>query len=136
MLAVVFAIVALGVANTLLMSMFERLREFGVLRALGAQPSFIVRTVLLESFLLCLCGTLRSRPGARAIVYYRHAGLILPLKDAVSYFMPFDTVLYLRFNWPMHAAALASVLLTSLLAGLPPALKAAKLKPTEALRYL
>lgn len=136
-LAVVFAIVALGVANTLLMSMFERLREFGVLRALGARPSFIVRTVLLESFLLCLCGTLLGVAlGAGAIVYYRHVGLILPLKDAVSYFMPFDTVLYLRFNWPMHAAALASVLLTSLLAGLPPALKAAKLKPTEALRYL
>ena len=136
-LAVVFAIVALGVANTLLMSMFERLREFGVLRALGARPSFIVRTVLLESFLLCLCGTaLGVALGAGAIFYYRRAGLVLPLKDAVSYFMPFDTVLYLRFNWPMHIAALASVLLTSLLAGLPPALKAAKLKPTEALRYL
>lgn len=136
-LAVVFAIVALGVANTLLMSMYERLREFGVLRALGARPSFIVRTVLLESFLLCLCGALLGVAlGAGAILYFRHAGLVLPLKDAVSYFMPFDTVLYLRFNWPMHAAALASVLLTSLLAGLPPALKAAKLKPTEALRYL
>lgn len=136
-LAVIFAIVALGVVDTMMMSMFERVREFGLLMAMGARPFFVVRLILLEAGLLCLLGAACGlSAGAGLILHYGRRGLALPLKDAVGYFMPFDSVLRLRFNWPMHLLALAAVLATSLVGGIIPALKAARMKPTESLRYL
>ncbi|MDZ7705901.1 MAG: ABC transporter permease [Trueperaceae bacterium] len=47
---------AIAVANTVLMSVFERTREFGVVRALGAKPRFLFALVLAESVLLSLVG--------------------------------------------------------------------------------
>jgi putative ABC transport system permease protein len=44
------------VANTVMMSVYERIREFGVMRALGARRGFIFRLVLLEALLLALLG--------------------------------------------------------------------------------
>ncbi|WP_117238063.1 ABC transporter permease [Thermus sediminis] len=46
------------VANTVMMSVYERIREFGVMRALGARRGFIFRLVLLEALLLALLGGL------------------------------------------------------------------------------
>lgn len=47
---------AIAVANTMMMSVFERTREFGVIRAVGAKPSFLFSLVVLESVLLSLLG--------------------------------------------------------------------------------
>ena len=47
---------AIAVANTMLMSVFERTREFGVVRAVGARPRFLFGLVLLESVVLSLIG--------------------------------------------------------------------------------
>ncbi len=44
------------VANTVMMSVYERIREFGVMRAIGARRGFIFRLVLLEALLLALAG--------------------------------------------------------------------------------
>ena len=49
---------AIAVANTMLMSVFERTKEFGVVRALGAKPRFLFGLVLVESVLLSLVGAL------------------------------------------------------------------------------
>ncbi|HEX2863961.1 MAG TPA: FtsX-like permease family protein, partial [Deinococcales bacterium] len=46
----------LAVANTVMMGVYERTREFGVLRAIGAQPVFVFQLVILESFLLAVLG--------------------------------------------------------------------------------
>jgi len=73
---------------------------------------------------------------AALILHYRASGLELPIGDAVGFFMPFDSVLYLRFDWGKHAVALTAVFLTSVLSGLPPAIKASKLQPVEALRHV
>ncbi len=52
MFAVMFAMVALGIVNTVLMSVMERMREFGVMLSLGAAPGMLARLVLAESALL------------------------------------------------------------------------------------
>lgn len=136
-LVVVFVIVALGILNTLLMSMFERIREFGVLMAIGARPGVIRRLVIVESCLMGLVGTLFGLVlGCGLIAYYGRTGLELPITDAVGYFMPFDTVLYLRFVWPTHLLALAAVFVTSVLSGVVPALRASSLRPAESLRHI
>ena len=136
-LFVVFAIVALGVLNTQLMSLFERVREFGVLMAIGARPRWIVRLLLVESALLGLVGTsLGVAIGAALIAHFGRRGLYLPVGDAFKYFLPFPSVIYLRPSWGMHLFACATVFVVTLLAALPPALRAGRLKPAEALRHV
>lgn len=136
-LLVVFAIVALGVLNTLLMSLFERVREFGVLMAIGAKPRWILRLVVAESLILGCLGTVFGLAiGSALILYFGKVGLPLPIGDALSYFLPFPSVIFLRFSWASHAFAAGSVLVTSLLASIPPALRACRLRPAEALRHV
>ena len=136
-LSVVFAIVALGILNTQFMSLFERVREFGVLMAIGARPRWIVRLLLFESALLGLVGTaLGITLGAAMIGHFGRYGLNLPVGDAFKYFLPFPSVIYLRPSWGIHLFACATVFLITLLATLPPALRAGRLKPAEALRHV
>jgi putative ABC transport system permease protein len=136
-LAVVFFIVALGVLNTLLMSLFERVREFGVLMAMGAKSRWVMRLVLLESLTLGAVGTaFGTAVGAAMIAWYGARGLHLPVGEAFSYFLPFPSVLYLQPHWGSHAFAAFSVMFTSGAAAIPPALRACRLRPAEALRHV
>ncbi len=136
-LAIVFVIVALGILNTQLMSLFERVREFGVLMAMGARPKWIVRLLVVESALLGLVGTaLGLVIGTALIAHFGRYGLALPVGKAFKYFLPFPSVIFMRPAWGMHAFACATVFLVTLLATLPPALRAGRLKPAEALRHV
>jgi putative ABC transport system permease protein len=136
-LVVVFTVVALGILNTQLMSLFERVREFGVLMAIGARPDWVLKLILAESALLGVCGTLFGLAvGGALIAHYGRAGLHLPVGEAFSYFLPFPSVIYLRPSYGAHAFACAAVFLVTLLASLPPALRAKRLKPAEALRHV
>jgi ABC-type lipoprotein release transport system permease subunit len=136
-LVIVFIIVALGILNTQLMSLFERVREFGVLMAMGARPRWIVRLLIVESALLGLVGAVFGLlVGTALIGHFGRHGLFLPVGDAFKYFLPFPSVIYLRPSWGMHAFATATVFLVTLLATLPPALRAGRLKPSEALRHV
>ena len=135
-LLIIFAIVALGIFNTLLMSLFERIREFGLMMALGAKPAHVASLILMESaflgFLGIVCGLIL---GSFVILYFGRRGIPLPISDAMGYFMPFDKVIYLKFTWPEHLLSCLAALLTSVLAAVFPAIHAARLKPAEALRH-
>lgn len=136
-LMVVFAIVALGILNTQLMSLFERVREFGVLMAIGARPRWVMRLILIESLLLGLCGAAFGLTlGTLMIAHFGRTGLHLAVGDAFSYFLPFPSVIYMRPSWHSHTIATLSVIVTSVLASVPPALRAQRLKPAEALRHV
>lgn len=136
-LFVVFAIVALGILNTQLMSLFERVREFGVLMAIGARPSWIVKLLVCESALLGVVGTaFGGVVGAALIAHFGRVGLKLPVGDAFKYFLPFPSVIFLRPAWGLHLFACITVFVITLLATLPPALRAGRLKPAEALRHV
>lgn len=136
-LAVVFFIVALGILNTLLMSLFERVREFGVLMAMGAKPSWVMKLIIVESLTLGFFGMLMGLAiGSALISYFGSEGLHLPVGEALAYFLPFPSTLYLRPSWGHHIFAAFTVLATSFLAALPPASRASRLSPAEALRHV
>lgn len=135
-LIVIFVIVALGIFNTLLMSLFERIREFGLMMALGARPSHVAAVILTEALFLGLIGVAAGDlAGSALIAYFGKKGIPLPIGDALGYFMPFDKVIYLRFAWKELALSSAASLLTSLAAALFPAVHAARIRPADALRH-
>ncbi|MBL8950089.1 MAG: ABC transporter permease, partial [Myxococcaceae bacterium] len=75
----VYLLVGLGVLNTMLMSVLERTREFGVLLSLGTRPSHIVRIVLSESFWIATSSVvLGAAAGALLTWQLSHTGLRIP----------------------------------------------------------
>ena len=56
-IAVIAIIIAMvGVINTILMSVFERYQEIGILKSMGAMPRDIFKLIWIETFILCLLG--------------------------------------------------------------------------------
>lgn len=130
---------ALGVVNTLLMSTFERIREFGVLKALGAGPWRIVRDVAAEAYLLALLATLIGvAVGVAATVYLQHHGIDLSgLGGDITFagvaFNPvWRATLSARIVW----LPVVIMWLVCVLAALYPAAKAARLNVVRALTHV
>jgi putative ABC transport system permease protein len=114
-----------GVANIMLVSVTERTREIGIRKALGAPRSAIVKQFLIESTTLtCVGGVLGCALGV---------GLILIGAAVVNRMMPeFGSP---SVPVPALLVALGASLLIGLVAGGYPALRAARLRPIEALRH-
>lgn len=140
-LALVLAAAAAGVANTMLMATFERTHELGMLLALGARPGRIVRMILAESVVLGLVGALLGAAvGVALVAATHHRGVDYA---ALTGGGPSE-ISFGGLNWslvlhPTLAAVdvlrvVGAVVATSLLAALWPAVRAARLQPTQALR--
>jgi putative ABC transport system permease protein len=114
---------AVGVLNTMFMSVFERTREIGVLRSLGWRKGRILRMVLSESVLLSLFGAVAG--SALAVTLVR----LLSRFPAASAFVEGATPLSVLVQGVVFAA------LIGFLGGLSPAYRATRIQPTEALRH-
>lgn len=124
---IVIVIAALGVLNTVLMSVFERTREIGVMRATGASRWHVFGLVWLETVVLSLLGgaggLALALVGARVIEGVIKRVLPLAPRGSVVALEPGTFLLVLGF-----------VLGIGLVAGFYPALRASRQRPVEALR--
>jgi len=140
LLLVVFVAAAAGVANTMLMSTFERTRELGMLLALGAGPGRMVRLVLCEALALGLVGAaLGTAIGGGLTLAFAGSGVNLAALTGGPEQLSFGGARWSMRIYPELAAAdvaqtVAAVLATSLLAAAWPAARAARLEPARALR--
>jgi ABC-type antimicrobial peptide transport system permease subunit len=112
-----------GVLNTMLMSVFERTREIGVLRALGWGRRRILGLILREALMLGLLGGLSGIGLAFGLVYL--------IQSAPMIGSAIDVV----WSVQIFVRALTVALLLGLVGGLYPAYRATRLLPIEALRY-
>lgn len=132
MMVLIIFLVFIGVLNTVLMSVFERTREFGVLRAIGMRPNRLVLLIALETFSLafisCLIGFVLVLP---LIVWFTEVGWRLPeaidMGGVAFEHLKGETSLYV-FLMPWSV-----VLGTAFLVSIFPGLRAARINPKDAM---
>lgn len=133
--AVLGTIAALGILNTALMSVFERTREIGTIRAIGSRRSRVVSLFLLEGLFLGITGAvLGGLLGAGLVRFFSGYG-IPAFSEAQRYHYGGDR-LYPVLAWGDTLWVGALMIGVSVLACLGPALMAARLRPAEALRHV
>ena len=135
-MAVLFAVVALGVASALQMSVAQRIREFGTLRAIGAGPAQLVRLIVYEGgwivagALLLACAVALPAIawlGARGVDFSNHGHAMQMMGGGANVVMP-----QLRPQRLLEVGA--GLFAVALLAAAVPALNVARLQPVQALR--
>lgn len=140
-LSIVFIAAAAGIANTAMMSTFERKHEFGMLLAVGSRPRRIIGMVIVESVILGLIGiAVGSFIGVTLATILSHTGFNYAAlgggeATGITYKdITISLIIYPRLKMQHVVYGLIAVTFTSVLASLWPALLAARLEPVEAMR--
>lgn len=139
MYGIVILIVAVIIANTLLMAVFERTREIGILSALGMKGRHIRLMILMEAATLALVGIVVGVIlGSIVVTYLSRTGI--PIGDASSQLlgdaMTFGTTMYTSFVPADILTLSAWMLAIVLLVSLYPAWYASRMEPVTALQAL
>jgi putative ABC transport system permease protein len=122
--AVIVAVV--GIANTLIISVAERAREFGIIRAIGGYRAQIRKMVLLEAFSISVVGVVVGAIAALFNIQFMSRTVSTVL---AGYDVPF------YFPWTVILEAFPAVVIVSLLAGWAPARHAMQAPVIEAIGY-
>ena len=137
MAAFVYLLVGLGVLNTMLMSVLERTREFGVLMALGTRPLRIIGVVLAESFWISTISVIIGAAVGALLTYHFGIDGLHVVQGSESMQLEgatISTLVKTRFNPIDVLKATSLVYCMALVVGLYPASRITKLQPAEALR--
>jgi len=140
-LVLVFIAAAAGVANTMLMATFERVRELGMLLALGTRPARIVALVVLESLALGVTGALLGTGLGVLVVWITHrtgvdfSALVRGSPSEVAFMGMNMSMTVFPSLEPAHVIqGFLAVAVTSVAASVWPAARAARLAPARAIR--
>jgi putative ABC transport system permease protein len=129
---VALVVAAIGITNTMLMSVLERVREIGIFKAVGARDGQVLALFLMEGALIGLVGGLLGLAAAWGISYPADAWLSGQVKQRLS--IELDGSLFAFPWWLIAGGPLFAVVVTTL-AALYPARRAVRIDPVGALRH-
>jgi ABC-type lipoprotein release transport system permease subunit len=130
---ILFSVVALGIINTLFMSLYERMFEFGVMRAVGTRPFAIGRLIVFEAGALAIISiVLGIVLGLVVILIFKHTGINYTGIEYAG--VTFRNLLYPRMEAYQFVVFPVCVFLFTIVVGLYPAHYAARMGPAEAMR--
>jgi putative ABC transport system permease protein len=121
--AVALFISVINILNTMIMSVFERTREIGILRAIGWRPSRVMRMILMESLLLSVGGGVLGAILGIGVIWLISR---MPIVNGATQGAITPTIMLEGF---------AIALIVGLIGAAYPAYRGARLLPTEALRH-
>jgi len=132
----VFVAMAFGIANVLLMSVYERIREIGILMAIGMGPRRLVAGIVIESLLLTLVGVGIGLAVGVLSVWLLRGGIDLSrwAEGLTAYGIGTRIVPVIRSKDLIMPTGVAFV--TALFASLWPALRAVRIRPADAVRHI
>jgi putative ABC transport system permease protein len=122
-----FIVGIIGIVNVMFVSIFERTKEIGIAKALGAKKRMVLTQIIFESTLLAFFGAIISFIITSLIAYITGTFVIQYVKE----------VQFLSPTIPLDLLGIASVIsvIVGVLAGLVPAIRASNFDPVIAIRY-
>ncbi len=130
---VIFLALSFGLVNTLVMAVFERVREIGLMMALGMKPAAILGQIIIESMLLLVVGLAIGDLLAWASIQPIKDGLDISIVAEGMEMMGASSVLYPKLLLQDVVLANVVVLILGFLASLSPAWRASRYEPVEAI---
>ncbi|MGC2184288.1 MAG: FtsX-like permease family protein [Terriglobales bacterium] len=124
------AVASIGIVNTLVMAILERRREIGIMKAIGASDGDVKKLFFAEAGAMGLLGGVVGVALGWAIGHFINLGTNIYLKRQA---LPPES--FWSVPWWLVGAAIVFALVVSLVSGLYPAARAARLDPVQALRY-
>lgn len=132
----VVVIMAAGVSNAVLVSVLDRYRDFGILKALGTTPWEILRLIVLETALLALvAGALGLALGGLATAAFARFGIDLASLTSQNPHFVLTSIVFPRLTWAMAVAPALASLGAGVVASVWPALIAARRRAADVMRY-
>lgn len=130
-LFLIIAVASLNIASNLILLGAEKLRDIGILRALGASPQHIQKIFIWEAMVIATLGIVLGLLLACLLCWIIATFNIVELPGDIYYL----TKVPVRMQWMDILAVVGGSYLICFAAGLYPALKASRVHPTDAIRY-
>ena len=135
--AAIFIILSIGIINTQNIAVYERMHEIGVIRAMGTKPLFIFSMIMLETLFLgavgIVVGFLLSSP---VILWFSVKGFSLAMFSEGLEMFGLGARIYFDIELMDIVYSAISILITAFFGALIPAVKASRLEPVKAIRYV
>lgn len=125
--AVALFVGMIGVMNIMLVSVKERTREIGIMKATGATNGFVLKAFLTECTMICVFGALLG-------ILFGMGGSLLISQAMIAISRGLDSIPFV-FAWEWYLGAVVTGLIVGVASGMYPAWNAAKTDPIRALRY-
>lgn len=127
-IAIIAILIAMvGVINTILMSVLERYQEIGIMKSMGATTAHIFRLIWFETIMLCFAG---------GVIGSALSAVLGKVTDSViRYILPYaPTGSLVKIDLALVLRAIGIIVAIGLFSGIYPALRAARIRPIEAIR--
>jgi ABC-type antimicrobial peptide transport system permease subunit len=128
-MVVILAVATVGVTSTMFMSITQRTREIGIMKALGFSSGSVLRIFMTESLLLGAVGGIVGCIVGFVLIWFRNFA-ILPDNLQVA-----GSTIFSSFLWPLMPIGIILAVVLAGLAGFVPSKRGAAMDPEEALYY-